>query len=239
MEQPRRLVKLGGALLRTRDDEPSVPEEWRATLLHKYLDNASRAALAQSSKAALQLMPSAIVTLHVRGDVDAEAAPAALVSSVRAARLAMTRTDKPTRIVIRQTGPVQPEFQLAMWQMLLVGLLTTEKLPHTTISLQLDHIPHQLLSLASTCLPGVESWGLGLRRTDGAGQVTLPQEAAEWKTLRHLTIHKVGTHAQDALWDSVVAFLPQLVRRALLDCTHSAGRPLLTFRTAAHICPHQ
>ncbi len=111
MEQPRRLVKLGGALLRTRDDEPSVPEEWRATLLHKYLDNASRAALAQSSKAALQLMPSAIVTLHVRGDVDAEAAPAALVSSVRAARLAMTRTDKPTRIVIRQTGPVQPEFQ--------------------------------------------------------------------------------------------------------------------------------
>ncbi len=108
---------LGGPILHTPDAPAHVPGQWRSDLLHRYLDSASRAAVAQTCRTALQLLleewphPTLRVPVHAASEEDADAR----LRRMHAARRALARRRKEHTTLALVQGRGEFQGQDAWW----------------------------------------------------------------------------------------------------------------------------
>ncbi len=204
---------LGNAILGTADSPVHAPDTFRDDLLHKYLDAASRTAVAQMCKAGLAWVlqdwaKDATLSVPVRA-TSAERAPELLRRLQRAKQQLDQRQSsnhsRPASIALQQQGYMPSED--TTWFHVPLSVLASLS-PPSTLTLRLQRIPAALLECAGTAWPALASLSVEqLRGVEGA--VKLPAPSA-LPALRRLTIGWVSRGAEEGLTATVGPYLQQL-----------------------------
>ncbi len=160
-----------------------------------------------SHSVTLQDCPDLTLRVPVRASSDEQ--PQALADRMHAAQQQLLRRGtQPTTLALIQQGDIPSNDP--WWATALPALSVTH--PCLTLSLQLQHIPAQLLARAGQCFPGLHSLVISASPNSPAGvaKVTLPTPTA-LPQLRHVTIRKVAYDSQGNLWANLKPYMAQLV----------------------------
>ncbi len=218
---------LGNAILKTADSPVHAPETFRDELLHKHLDAASRAAVAQTCRAGLEWMLqewAETATLRVPVRATSAESPVTLTKRLQvAARQLKQRQSKATALLFQQRGWI-PRDDSTWWHIPLTALASISPPSTLTLSLQLHRVPAALLEYAGAAWPALTSLSVGqLRGVEGA--VKLPPPSA-LPALRRVAIGWACASAQEELFLSLAPFLPQLERLTVQEQAALAPRRL-------------
>ncbi len=197
------------------DGSPHVPDLWRSSLLRDHMDSESRSAVAQTCQPGLRWLltewQSPALHVPVRAS-SAEQDPRALLRRMQGARRQLNKFSalhaQPVTLVLEQEGSIAAHDK--WWQIALAGLSDAgPRLPIFTLTLQLQHIPAPLISLADQVFSGLETLRVQWREIATHCEVQLPP-AEQLTALRDLTIDWVDDSCQESMWASLKAYLTQL-----------------------------
>ncbi len=201
------------------DDHPQMPDPWRVAFL-RALSKPALGAVALTCKRALQLLldewPDATLSISVR----ASAGPpteAALRRMHSAREQLAVRRGRPTTLLLRQRGYIAPGD--AWWQIALPALAQAGSSAHISLTLQVFHIPPQLLATAGQAYLALFTLTILSVDISKDARIQLPPPAS-LPALRHLTFDSFSLFlyaGEQALWASVGPYLPQLVSLVVGD----------------------